>query len=104
MYGKSTHLLIVDYYSRYIETALLREITAEGVIQQLKSIFARHGIPEKMISDNGPQFSSRAFSKFAKTYGFMQITSSLNFPQANGEAERAVKTVKHIWRKQKILI
>ena len=52
-----------------------------------------------MISDNGPQFSSRVFSKFAKTYGFMHITSIPNFPQANGEAERAVKTIKHLLEK-----
>ena len=94
-----TYILIVDYYLRYIETALLRDTTSEGVIQQLKSIFARHGIPEQVISDNGPQFSSRAFSTFAKTYGFMHITSSPNFPQANGEAERAVKTVKNLLEK-----
>ena len=46
-----------------------------------------------MISDNGPQYSSE-FSKFASVYGFVHTTSSPKYPQSNGEAERAVKTVK----------
>ena len=55
---KHTYILVVDYYSRYIETTLLRDTNSQGVIQQLKSIFACHGIPEQVMSDNGPQFSS----------------------------------------------
>ena len=94
-----TYILVVDYYSRYIETALLRDTTSQGVIQQLKSIFARHGIPEQVMSDNGPQFSSEAFTNFAKTFDFTHVTSSPHFPQSNGEAERAVKTMKNLLEK-----
>ena len=56
-----------------------------------------------MISDNGPQYASDAFAKFAKEYKFCHLTSSPKFPQANGEAERGVETIKereaviHIW-------
>ena len=59
------YLLIVDYYSRYIEVAVLTRTTAEEVIRHTKSIFSRHGIPEVVISDNGPQFSSEAYATFA---------------------------------------
>ena len=65
----------------------------------MKSIFARHGIPEKVISDNGPQFSSHEFSQFASTYCFEYVTSSPYFPQSNGEAERAVQTIKGLLKK-----
>ena len=65
----------------------------------MKSIFARHGIPEVVMSDNGPQYSSYLFAEFAKNYGFNHITSSPRFPQSNGEAERAVKTVKGLLKK-----
>ena len=94
-----TYLIIVDYYSRYIEIALLQRTTAEEVVTHTKSIFARHGIPEEVISDNGPQFSSQQYAEFAKAYQFRHTTSSPYFPQSNGEAERAVGTVKSLLKK-----
>ena len=90
------YLLVVDYYSRYIEVAKLTSTSANSVITHLKSIFSRHGIPETVISDNGPQYSAGVFEEFAKEYGFDHTTSSPRYPQANGTAERAVKTVKQL--------
>ena len=54
-----------------------------------------------MISDNGPQYSAKAFEKFAREYGFEHQTSSTKYPQANGAAERAIKTVKQLLKKNK---
>ena len=96
---KEQYLIVVDYYSRYIELALLRQTTAECVINHCKSIFSRHGIPEVVMSDNGCQFTSHQFTAFAEKYGFTHITSSPHYPQANGEAERAVQTVKSLMKK-----
>ena len=70
------------------------------VIAHMKSIFARHGIPELIISDNGPQYSCQAFSEFANKYQFQHVTSSPLYPQSNGEAERAVKTIKGLLKKE----
>lgn len=95
----STFLLVVDYYSRFIEIARLNHPNAEEVITHTKSIFARHGIPETVISDNGPQYSSKAYKEFAGDYGFHHRTSSPYYPQANGEAERAVGTIKSLLKK-----
>jgi transposase InsO family protein len=67
----------------------------------MKSCFARHGIPDRVISDNGPQFSSVEFSKFSSSYGFKHQTSSPRYPQANGKIERAVKTMKSLLKKSK---
>ena len=94
------YLLIVDYYSRYIEIARLNRQTAAEVINHTKSIFARHGIPEIVISDNGPQFGSEAYRQFAQDFQFEHITSSPYFPQSNGEAERAVGTIKNLLKKK----
>lgn len=98
---KENYLLIVDYYSRFIEVARLKRTSAEEVIQHTKSIFARHGIPEVVISDNGPQYSADAYEQFAKDYQFQHITSSPYYPQSNGEAERAVGTIKRLLNKEK---
>ena len=99
----SSYLLVVDYFSCFSEIAKFRSVTSEAVIVHLKSIFARHGIPTTVLSDNGPQYSSYLFSQFAREYGFQHITSSPHFPQSNGEAERAVKTVKNLLKKSKDL-
>lgn len=53
------YLLVVDYYSIFVEIAKLMPTRSEDVIVQLKSIFFRHGIPELFFSDNCPQFSSQ---------------------------------------------
>ena len=95
----ATYLLVVDYYSRYIEIARLDRPTALEVITRMKGMFARYGIPEVVVSDNGPQYSCEAFKEFAADYQFRHNTSSPYYPQSNGEAERAVKTVKGLLRK-----
>lgn len=69
------------------------------VVGALKGIFARHGIPEMMISDNGPQYIGQGFKDFTRAYGFKHVTSSPRYPQGNGAAERAVQTVKRLLTK-----
>ena len=96
---KNTYLLIIDYFSRWIEIAKLTSLSSNSVIAHTKSIFARHGILEVVISDNGPQFASADYRKFAQAYQFEHITSSPNYPQGNGEAERGVQIVKNLLKK-----
>ena len=77
----------------------LKTHTSHEVINPLKSIFARHGIPEILVSNNGTQYSSTLFQEFATEYGFTHLPSSPNYLQGNGTAERAVKTVKGLLKK-----
>ena len=95
-FKKVQYLVVVDYYSRYIELSKLESTTSQSVINHMKSIMARHGIPETLMSDNGPQFASKEFSAFADDYGFNHITSSPGHASGNGEVERAVRTVKEL--------
>ena len=87
------------YYSRYIEIVLLKMTTTTEVVAHMKSIFARHGIPKLIVLDNGPQYSSEEFSTFVREYQCQHVTSSPLYPQSNGEAERAVKTIKGLLKK-----
>lgn len=93
------YILLVDYFSRFIEIAHLSLTRSADVIVHLKSIFARHGIPEILITDNGPQFACQEMKEFANEYCFEHVTSSPRYPQSNGEAERAVRTVKNLLKK-----
>lgn len=78
---------MVDYFSRYIEVSLLLAFQkSSDTIRALKSISARHGVPEILRSDNGPQFVSTEFDKFSKEYSLTHVTSSPKMPQLNGEA------------------
>lgn len=92
-------LVVVDYYSKFFEVVQLNSTSSKAIINHMKAIFARFGIPEKVISDNGPQYSSHEFENFAKAYDFVHSTSSPRYPQSNGLAECTVQTVKHIFEK-----
>ncbi|XP_060077661.1 uncharacterized protein K02A2.6-like [Ylistrum balloti] len=70
------YLLVVDYYSKYIDVAPLQFENAKAIIEALKPIFACHGIPVKLRSDNGPQFSSNEFKKFCASIGIESETAS----------------------------
>ena len=93
-------MLVVDYYSHFIKIARLDRTTFEEIILQTKKIFARYGIPEVVVSDNGPQYSSKAHAAFARQFQFEHVTSSPRYPQSNGEAECAVQTVKNLLKKE----
>ena len=99
-YSGRWYLLVVDYYSRYVEVALLEELNTRHVVLHMKSIFARHGIPEILTSDNGPEYASEEFRKCVREYAFQHVTSSPKYPQSNGAAERAVQTMKSLLKKE----
>ena len=73
----SGHRSQVDYYSKYPELCLLKDKTAGSVITSMKSMFARHGIPDQVVADNMP-FSSKSFRQFARDWGFAVCTSSFS--------------------------
>ena len=87
-----TLLVVCDYYSNFIEVENITRATTAVVAKALKTMFARYMVPDMLISDNGPQFSSEEFSVFARKWGFEHVTSSPHYPQSNGKAENAVKT------------
>lgn len=95
------YLLTVDYFSKWPDIAKLETLTSKCVISHVKSEMAKYGIPDIVISDNGPQFASAKFEKFAKEYRFQHTTTSPYFPQANGQTQRMVQTIKRLLKKSK---
>jgi transposase InsO family protein len=98
-YRGNQHLLIVDYYSKFLIVRKLKRENSACVIAHMKQIFTEHGIPDKLYSDNGPCYASEEFLEFSKKYSFNHITSSPNYQQSNGLAERFVQTAKGILKK-----
>ena len=92
-------LVTVDYYSRYFEIDELPTTTSNAIIKRLCHHFARHGIPQILISDNGPQYVSDEFNQFAKSWDFEHKTSSPMYSQSNGLAEKTVQTAKRLLSK-----
>ena len=78
------YLLIVDSFSRFPEVVQLPSTSSQTVIKILKSVFARFGIPEVLVTDNGPQYASKHMAEFATSYGCQHTTGSPYYPQGNG--------------------
>ena len=88
-----------DYYSRFFKIKRLKDTLSSTVVKKTKGICSRHGIPEELISDNGPQFISQEYKQFTSEWDILHITSSLEYPQYNGLAEKAAQTAKNILQK-----
>jgi transposase InsO family protein len=99
----NSHFMVsVDYYSNFWEIDRIDSLNTITVIRKLKSHFARYGIPDIVISDNGPQFTSKEFQEFAASWEFKHTTTSPYHSRANGKAESAVKTAKRLIQKAKL--
>ena len=91
-----TLLVICDYYSNFIEVEKIHAVIMQGVSRALKSLFSRYGISDVVISDNG---SSSEFADFIREWCFTHTTASPCYPQSNGKAENALKTIKKLFTK-----
>jgi hypothetical protein len=93
-FNQQTFLVITDQYSKWLEIYWRNTTTAEVVIGCFREYFARWGIPELLVTDNGPPFRSNAFLSFLSQNGVATLPPSAYHPQSNGAAENAVQTIK----------
>ncbi len=73
-------IVLIDCYSRYPEVEILKSISAKKVIHKLDAIFARHGIPVQLVSDNGPPFQGQEFKQYVMAMGIKHATSTPLWP------------------------
>lgn len=88
------YLILVDAYSRWPEIMHMMKTDSASTIEKLKEVFARYGLPDTLISDNGAQLVSEEFEEFCKMNGILHRTGPPYHPQTNGLAENGVKSFK----------
>lgn len=98
-YAKKYYLILVDYFSNFVEVNELNRINSRSVIKAMKEQFGRHGIPAELVTDNAMAYSSNEFQAFLKAWDIKHITSSPLYPASNGKSERSVRTVKALLKK-----
>ena len=72
----------------------MRSTTASATIEELRRLFAMYGLPEQVVTDNGPQFSATEFGMFLKSNGVKHIRCVPYHPSSNGAVERFIQTFK----------
>lgn len=97
-YNGSSFLVIVDYFSHWLELLPLKDKTSECVIDAMQNVFSRFGYPLELISDNMP-FSSFKCQSYFKSKDITLITSTPRYPKSNGMAEKYVQISKMILKK-----
>lgn len=83
-------LVVADAYSKWVELVLMHSTSSETVIRALCSMFATHGLPDLLVSDNGPQLTATVFELFLAKLGICLCLISPYHLTGNGYAERAV--------------
>ena len=83
------HLLVlVDYYSRWIEVDVIRITSSKTIIHCLDAQFARHGLPKGLRTDNGSNLVSKEVEDYLNEMGIEHRYTTPLWPRANGEVER----------------
>ncbi|XP_055606665.1 uncharacterized protein K02A2.6-like [Uranotaenia lowii] len=92
-------LIVVDSYSKWPEVIPTKRISTAATLNMFREIFARHGMPETLVTDNGTQFTSECFERYCESNGILHLRTPPYHPQSNGLAERFVDTFKRGMKK-----
>ena len=101
-FGKYLLLVTIDACSKWPEVHIVSSTSAQTTIDKLRMIFATHGLPMTLVSDNGSPFQSKEFHDFISANGIMHRHVPPYHPSSNGLGENMVKTVKQALSKNKI--
>ena len=88
-------LLLIDTFVKWPEIHEMKPTTTEATISKLKHIFTAQGLPEQIISDNGPQFTATKFQQFCNCHVIVHSPIAPYHPRSNGEIERLVAKFKN---------
>ena len=86
-------VVLVDYFTEWVEAKPLSRIESSDIIEFLTDVFSRHGIPEILITDNGPQFVSSQTKGFLDIYNIYIHPATTYHPETNGKVENRNKEI-----------
>ena len=88
-------LVVVGAYSKWPEVTIMHlKTTTSKTVEALRTVFARNGLPEQLVNDNGPQFTAKEFQLFIKKNVVKHVTSAPYHPATNGLSERFIEIIK----------
>lgn len=93
--GAGTILILSDAYSGWPEAIGVPDRSTDTTIRVLRTVFARNGVPETLVSDNATEFKAEKFTSWLKQIGCKPMSSPPYNPSSNGQAERFVRTLKN---------
>ena len=97
--GNRYILNLVDYATRFLEAVALKSTDTDKVAEALVDMFARVGIPNEILSDNGPQFISDVMKEVGRLLSLRQLLSTPYHPMCNGLVEKFNGTLKFMLRR-----
>ena len=87
--GNKYILVCIDYFTNWVEAAPMKTITGREVIDKFfELIISRHGSPEKLITDQGTQFTSKLFETLCHNFNIEKMETTAYHPQCNGKVEK----------------
>ena len=95
-------LVVIDAHSKWPEVISMSSSTTQATIEGLGRLFAAYGLPQHLVSDNGPQFTSADFAVLLRKNGVKHIHSLPYHPSTNGLAEQFVRTLKAAMKNREI--
>lgn len=98
-FQNATFLIVVDSFSKWLEVVKVNSTSAKTTIDRLRGLFATHGLPSTIVSDNATGFTSTEFQSFLERNGIRHVKTAPYHPSSNGQAERMVQTVKNALRR-----
>ena len=93
------YILICDYFSKFPFLFQVKTTSFANLKDHLEELFSVEGIPDEIMSDNGPPFNGKEFSSYLTGLGIRHTTSSPHYPRSNGFIERQIQTVKRLIEK-----
>jgi transposase InsO family protein len=88
--GGYTHIFVaVDKFTKWIKVKPTASITAAKIVEFIKEIMCRFGVPNNIITDNGTQFTAREFKDFCADSSIKINYASVSHPHSNDQVERS---------------
>ncbi|OWZ16123.1 Gag-pol fusion protein [Phytophthora megakarya] len=87
--GNKYILVFADYFTRWVETFPVKKLDIITFVNlMVDEVVSRHGVPERLLSDRGPNFISNLAMSFYQTLGIKKCFGAAYHPQTQGLIER----------------